>query len=99
MGYYFAPLHYSSGEIIIDEQNITGMDPDEVRKTILGTKISYIPQAAMNALNPTQKIINLIEDVVQAHNPYATKKEIYELARGLFESSGPSSRSTAKIPG
>jgi peptide/nickel transport system ATP-binding protein len=85
MGYYFPPLHYTSGEIIIDGRNITGMDPDEVRKTILGTEIAYIPQAAMNALNPTQKIINFIEDVIQAHDPYKTKKEIYELAREGFE--------------
>src|SRR5512139_3659646 len=45
MGYYFKPLHYMSGEIIINGQNITGMDPDVVRKTILGTEIAYIPQA------------------------------------------------------
>lgn len=85
MGYYFPPLHYTSGEIIIDGKNISGMDPDEVRKSILGTEIAYIPQAAMNALNPTQKIISFIEDVVQAHDPYKNKKEIYELARGGFE--------------
>src|SRR4030066_475362 len=80
MGYYFAPLHYTSGEIIIDGKNISGMDPDVVRKSILGTEISYIPQAAMNALNPTRKIINFIEDVYQAHDVYKTKKEVYELA-------------------
>ncbi len=85
MGYYFAPLHYMSGEIIIDGRNISGMAPDDVRKSILGTEISYIPQSAMNALNPTQKIIHFIEDVVQAHDPYKTKKEVYELARGCFE--------------
>jgi len=88
MGYYFPPLHYTSGEIIIDGQNISGMKPDDVRKSILGTEIAYIPQAAMNALNPTQKVINLIEDVVQAHDPYATKKEIFELASGFFEAVG-----------
>ena len=43
---------------------------------ILGKEIAYIPQSAMNALNPTRKIINFIEDVVQAHDPYKTKKEI-----------------------
>ena len=85
MGYYFPPLHYSSGEIIVDGNNITGMDPDDVRRTILGKEIAYIPQAAMNALNPTQKVINFIEDVVQAHHPRTTKKEIYELARERFE--------------
>ncbi|MHC1685963.1 MAG: ABC transporter ATP-binding protein [Clostridiaceae bacterium] len=85
MGYYFAPLHYTSGEIIIDGKNISGMDPDDVRKSILGTEISYIPQGAMNSLNPTQKIINIVTDVVQAHNPKATKKDIYDLAVERFQ--------------
>jgi peptide/nickel transport system ATP-binding protein len=84
MGYYFAPLHYTSGEIIVDGRNITGLDPDEVRKSILGTEISYIPQAAMNALNPTRKIINFIEDVYQAHDPYKSKKEVHDLAKECF---------------
>lgn len=88
MGYYFPPLHYTSGEIIIDGRNISGMKPDDIRKTILGTEISYIPQAAMNALNPTQKVISFIEDVIQAHNPATSKKEIYELARFSFERLG-----------
>jgi peptide/nickel transport system ATP-binding protein len=82
MGYYFPPLHYTNGDIIIDGRNISGMDPDDVRKSILGTEIAYIPQSAMNALNPTRKIINFIEDVFQAHDPYVTKKEVYELATG-----------------
>ena len=85
MGYYFPPLYYTSGDIIIDGKNISGMDPDDVRKKILGKEIAYIPQAAMNALNPTQKIINFVEDVVKAHNPDATKKDIYDMARQRFE--------------
>ncbi|MGE5463818.1 MAG: ABC transporter ATP-binding protein, partial [Syntrophothermus sp.] len=88
MGYYFPPLHYTSGDIIIDGRNISGMDPDDIRHTILGTEIAYIPQAAMNALNPTQKIINFIQDVVQAHNPAATRKDVYDLARHSFETVG-----------
>jgi len=88
MGYYFPPLHYMSGEIIIDGHTITGMDPDDIRKSILGAEIAYIPQSAMNALNPTQKIIDLIEDVVHTHDPYQTKKEIYENARACFDVMG-----------
>ncbi|MGD0003759.1 MAG: ABC transporter ATP-binding protein [Anaerolineaceae bacterium] len=88
MGYYFAPLHYTSGEIIIDGKNISGMNPDNIRKLILGTQISYIPQAAMNALNPTQKVISFVEDVIQAHHPETTKKDVYELARERFETVG-----------
>ncbi len=88
MGYYFPPLHYTSGEIIIDGKNISGMQPDDIRKTVLGTEIAYIPQSAMNALNPTQKIISFVEDVIHAHNPVATKKDVYELARYSFENVG-----------
>jgi peptide/nickel transport system ATP-binding protein len=88
MGYYFAPLHYMSGEIIIDGRNISGMDPDDVRKLILGREIAYIPQAAMNALNPTQKVIRFVEDVIRAHDPSADKKAIYERACKLFETVG-----------
>jgi peptide/nickel transport system ATP-binding protein len=80
MGYYFAPLYYTSGEIIIDGRTISGLDPDLVRKTILGSEISYIPQAAMNALNPTRKIIDFIGDVYRAHDVYKSKKEVYDLA-------------------
>ena len=87
MGYYFPPLHYTSGEIIINGRNISAMPRDEVRKSILGTEIAYIPQSAMNALNPTQKIIHFIEDVFLEHGLY-TKKEIYQLARKLFETLG-----------
>ncbi|MDR0325874.1 MAG: ABC transporter ATP-binding protein [Oscillospiraceae bacterium] len=85
MGYYFAPLHYIKGDIIIDGSNISNRHPDDVRKNVLGNEIAYIPQAAMNALNPTQRIIRFIEDVIRAHNPKATKGDIYDLARERFE--------------
>ncbi len=98
MGYYFPPLHYTGGEIIIDGHSISGMKPDDIRKTVLGTEIAYIPQAAMNALNPTQKVINFIEDVIQAHDPYKTKKEIYDMARGFFETLGLPAEVLQKYP-
>ena len=88
MGYYFPPLHYISGDIIIDGKNISGLDPDTVRKSILGTEISYIPQAAMNALNPTQKIISFLEDVIHAHDAKADKSEIRERAEARFAELG-----------
>jgi peptide/nickel transport system ATP-binding protein len=98
MGYYFPPLHYTGGDIIIDGRNISGMDPDDVRKSILGAEISYIPQAAMNALNPTQKIIGFVEHVVKTHDPYQSSKEIYENARGLFETLGLPASVLQKYP-
>lgn len=97
MGYYFPPLHYTSGEIIIDGQNISGMDPDKVRKSVLGREIAYIPQAAMNALNPTQKVIRFIEDVILEHER-ATKKDIYQRAKELFETLGLPESTLHKYP-
>lgn len=88
MGYYFAPLHYMSGDIIIDGKNISTLDPDTVRKSVLGSEIAYIPQAAMNALNPTRKIGRFIEDVILAHDPKADKKQIHEMAKNRFAELG-----------
>ncbi len=98
MGYYFSPLHYMSGEIIVDGRNISGMDPDEVRRTILGTEIAYIPQAAMNALNPTRKVIDFIQDVILAHDPKASKKDIRDLANERFEILGLPADSLERYP-
>jgi len=84
MGYYFPPLYYDSGSIIIDGKNITSLEPDVIRRTVLGTDIAYIPQAAMNALNPTRKIIRFIEDVMNAHGTDLSQKDIYDLARERF---------------
>lgn len=98
MGYYFPPLHYISGDIIIDGQNISKMHPDEVRRKILGREIAYIPQAAMNALNPTLKIIHFIEDVIHAHDPKVPKKEIYDMARRRFEELGLPAAVLEKYP-
>jgi len=98
MGYYFPPLHYTSGDIIIDGQNISKLEPDTIRKTILGREIAYIPQAAMNALNPTRKIINFIEDVIWAHDESMSRKAIYDLARRSFDILGLSEEVLQKYP-
>ncbi len=88
MGYYSAPLHYMSGEIIVDGQNISKLTQDDVRKKVLGTEIAYIPQAAMNALNPTRKIIRFVEDVILAHDPKAERADIYDRVKARFEALG-----------
>jgi peptide/nickel transport system ATP-binding protein len=98
MGYYFPPLHYTGGEIIIDGRNISGMRPDDIRKSVLGTEIAYIPQSAMNALNPTQKVIHFIEDVFRAHGQYRTKKEVHAFATEAFKTLGLPAEVLQKYP-
>jgi peptide/nickel transport system ATP-binding protein len=84
MGYYFPPLYYDSGSITIDGKEITSLEPDTIRRTVLGNEIAYIPQAAMSALNPTRKIIRFVEDVLKAHGSELNKKEMRELAEERF---------------
>ncbi len=85
MGYYFAPLYYESGSIVINGKEITGLDPNTIRRTVLGRDIAYIPQAAMNALNPTQKIIDFIQDIMKTHGMDMSQRDVYDLARQRFE--------------
>ena len=61
------PGSIKSGEVIFDGKNILKMKPNELRK-LRGTEISFIPQAAMNALNPVKKIRLQFYDMMIAHN-------------------------------
>lgn len=85
MGFYFPPLNFGSGSIIIDGTDIMKLNKNELKTQILGREIAYIPQAAMNALNPTQRIISFIEDIMEEHQPELTKKQVFEMAKERFE--------------
>lgn len=84
MGYYTAPLFYKAGVIDINGVDITKLSKDKLRVQVLGREIAYIPQAAMNALNPTMKIIRFLEDIMKEHNPGLNKKSIRELTEKRF---------------
>lgn len=86
MGYYFPPLNFKSGSIKIDDVDIMKLEYEDLRKQVLGKKIAYIPQAAMNALNPTKKIIRFIEDIMKEHHPELSKEQVYNMACKRFES-------------
>ncbi|MGG1311267.1 ABC transporter ATP-binding protein [Cohnella laeviribosi] len=84
MGFYFPPLYYSSGSIMIGGIDIMQLSKEQLRKRILGREIAYIPQAAMNALNPTLKILHFIEDIMKEHRPELTKSQVREMAAERF---------------
>lgn len=84
IGLFAMPLCYESGSISIHGEDITKLDRESRRVRILGKKIAYIPQAAMNALNPTCKIKNFIFDIMKEHHPQMSKAAVYELAKERF---------------
>ncbi|MGZ9584401.1 ABC transporter ATP-binding protein [Paenibacillus marinisediminis] len=98
MGYYFPPLHYNSGSIAIDGVDIMKLDKERLRTQVLGREIAYIPQAAMNALNPTQKIIRFIEDIMKEHQPELTRKQVWEMAAERFEALNLSTKVLNSFP-
>src|SRR6187402_790838 len=65
MGLYIPPLHLSGGDVRVEG------------KSILGKKISMIPQGALNSLNPTRKVRDLASDMIQSHDEKADKKALY----------------------
>ncbi|WP_353096410.1 ABC transporter ATP-binding protein [Tissierella praeacuta] len=80
MGYYTESLHYEKGTVILDNEDISALYSTPLMKDILGKELAYVPQAAMNTLNPTNKIIRFVEDVIQEHNKEMTVGEIREIA-------------------
>jgi peptide/nickel transport system ATP-binding protein len=85
MGFYFPPLHYKGGSIRIDGTDIMKLTKEQLRTQVSGREIAYIPQAAMNALNPTLKIIRFIEDIMKEHRPELSKQQIRQMAAERFE--------------
>lgn len=86
MAFYFPPLHFKGGSIIIDGVDIMKLPYEKLRTQVLGEKIAYIPQAAMNALNPTKRIIRFIEDIFKEHRPEMSKIQVYQMVSERFKS-------------
>ncbi|GAB6929219.1 ABC transporter ATP-binding protein [Paenibacillus sp. JCM 10914] len=98
MGFYFPPLHFGSGSIVINGTDIMKLGKEQLRAQVSGREISYIPQAAMNALNPTLKIIHFIEDIMKEHRPELSKKQVWDMAAERFETLNLSTKVLKSYP-
>jgi peptide/nickel transport system ATP-binding protein len=82
-------LHYQGGRVLVDGYEVYKIPQEVLRKEVLCKRLSYIPQAAMNSLNPVKRILDFLQDVVQertAKKP--SKSEIWSTAGEHFESLG-----------
>ena len=79
------PLRVLDGQVVANGNNLLAMPPEQVRQKIKGTYISVVPQGAMNALNPTQRVRNLVIDMLQEHFPEMKKSQAVDLARTRLE--------------
>jgi len=60
------PCYIQNGEVFFDGINLFDLDEERMRK-IRWNRISYIPQSAMNSLNPVMTIEDQITDVIRTH--------------------------------
>jgi oligopeptide/dipeptide ABC transporter ATP-binding protein len=80
-----------SGSIIFDQQDILAKTREELDK-IRWKRISYIPQAAMNALDPVQNIGRQIVEALLAHEDYSRQDALLRASELLSSVGLDSSR-------
>jgi peptide/nickel transport system ATP-binding protein len=71
------PGRIEGGRVIVDGIDLTKLSDLEMLRARL-SKIAYIPQGAMNSLNPVTRIGSQMIDSIQAHDRKATKREMEE---------------------
>ncbi|GAB3417447.1 ABC transporter ATP-binding protein [Flindersiella endophytica] len=80
-----------SGEVRLDGENLIEL-PERQMRARRSSKISMIPQGAMNSLNPVTRIEDQIVDTLEDHgvlgNGRRSKQELRERARSALESVG-----------
>jgi peptide/nickel transport system ATP-binding protein len=79
------PLCREAGEVLVDGEDVYALSADRLRREVLGRKVSYIPQSAMNALNPTVKVGRFVRHVTKTHYPEMTAAQVLSRARERLE--------------
>jgi peptide/nickel transport system ATP-binding protein len=74
----------TSGQMIFEGEDLLKKDDEEMRE-IRWKKIAMIFQAAMNALNPVQRVQDQIAEAILAHNPGLEKEEALQRVEALFQ--------------
>lgn len=69
------PGRIEGGQVIVDGTDLTVLSEEEMLKARL-SKIAYIPQGAMNSLNPVIRIGAQMMDAIKAHKDQSTSEWI-----------------------
>ncbi|WP_297477667.1 ABC transporter ATP-binding protein [Thermococcus sp.] len=73
------PMFHAGGKALFKGKDLMGLSEEEARK-IRYTELSIIPQYAMNALNPTKKIKDIVWDLAKEHG-HEDRSEVEKLLR------------------
>jgi oligopeptide/dipeptide ABC transporter ATP-binding protein len=75
------------GNVLLDGEDIMALNTESFRRSIRWKRISMVPQAAMNALNPVMRIGDQVAEPAMVHLGL-TKKEALVQAAQMFEQVG-----------
>jgi len=79
------PGRIEAGQVIVGDTDLMTLNHEEMRKSRL-QKIAYIPQGAMNSLNPVMRIGAQMLDAVKSHVQGETKPQMIERCMAALES-------------
>ncbi len=95
------PGKVAGGEIYLglgdDETDMLALSEEDMRKARL-RRVSYIPQGAMNSLNPVMRIENQMWDAVVAHEGKTDLNELQSRSNAALESVGLPGRTGRLYP-
>ena len=81
------PGRIVEGEVRLEGDELVSMEDRDFRQ-IRWTKLSLIPQGAMNSLNPTMRVHRQITDAIEAHEGRQPKEALRERVLELFRMVG-----------
>ncbi|MDX8350768.1 ABC transporter ATP-binding protein [Cognatiyoonia sp. IB215182] len=81
------PGRVASGSIILDDTDVLALDEEQMRRARL-SRIAYIPQGAMNSLNPVMRIEPQMWDGIIAHEGKLDRAELKRRSDAALESVG-----------
>jgi peptide/nickel transport system ATP-binding protein len=79
------PGRIEGGQVIVGGTDLTTLSEEEMLKARLN-KIAYIPQGAMNSLNPVMRVGAQMSDAVRAHDKDLSKEDIIEIGMNALAS-------------
>jgi peptide/nickel transport system ATP-binding protein len=79
-------VHKYTGKVYMNGTNLMGLSDEDFRKDVRWVKISMVPQAAMNSLNPVMRVGDQVAEPTEAH--FGLKKEALAQAREVFQRVG-----------
>ncbi len=80
-------VHTYSGKVEVDGLEVMGLNDEQFRRQVRWVKMSLVPQAAMNSLNPVMKVGDQVAEPAMIHTN-VNKEEALERARGMFQHVG-----------